>query len=145
MLDETVEQIAQLKARIASPTGERVPEDQIVVEGEMLPTARNGNVVIGVTVRLGRNIMMGGALVSLAQGSLHFFLPFCSLPSSACFPFPLGFVPHVYRIAKNSWGPKWGEQGFVRVRRNINSASGICGLAIDASFPKNGAVITRQS
>ena len=38
------------------------------------------------------------------------------------------------RIVKNSWGAKWGENGYIRMQRNVKSSTGLCGLAIDASF-----------
>ncbi|KAK3143411.1 hypothetical protein QOZ80_4AG0299980 [Eleusine coracana subsp. coracana] len=45
-----------------------------------------------------------------------------------------------YWIVRNSWGPKWGEAGYVRMERNINATSGKCGIAMMASYPtKTGA------
>jgi cathepsin L len=41
-----------------------------------------------------------------------------------------------YFLVKNSWGPKWGERGFVKMARGVKGApSGMCGIAIDASYP----------
>ncbi|KAJ8638697.1 hypothetical protein MRB53_012964 [Persea americana] len=40
-----------------------------------------------------------------------------------------------YIIVKNSWGPKWGEKGYIRMKRNIGKSEGICGIYKMASYP----------
>ncbi|XP_062110507.1 vignain-like [Humulus lupulus] len=40
-----------------------------------------------------------------------------------------------YWIVKNSWGTDWGEKGFIRMERGIDAEEGLCGIAMDASYP----------
>ncbi|KAL8111723.1 hypothetical protein AgCh_019435 [Apium graveolens] len=40
-----------------------------------------------------------------------------------------------YWTVKNSWGPEWGEQGYIRMQRGIDAEEGICGIAMEASYP----------
>ncbi|EHA8586675.1 Senescence-specific cysteine protease SAG39 [Cocos nucifera] len=40
-----------------------------------------------------------------------------------------------YWMVKNSWGTEWGEQGYIRMRRGISDEQGLCGIAMQASYP----------
>ncbi|KAL5998281.1 hypothetical protein ACLOJK_009220 [Asimina triloba] len=40
-----------------------------------------------------------------------------------------------YWTVKNSWGTEWGEKGYIRMRRGISEKEGLCGIAMDASYP----------
>jgi len=40
-----------------------------------------------------------------------------------------------YWKVKNSWGSSWGDSGYIMIGRNANAKEGICGIAMEPSYP----------
>ncbi|KAL1104117.1 hypothetical protein V6Z11_D04G045700 [Gossypium hirsutum] len=40
-----------------------------------------------------------------------------------------------YWLVKNSWVSSWGEEGYIRMQRDVDAKEGLCGIAMQASYP----------
>ena len=40
-----------------------------------------------------------------------------------------------YWIVRNSWGKYFGEEGYIRLARNVDDKRGMCGIAMQPSYP----------
>lgn len=49
-----------------------------------------------------------------------------------------------YWIVKNSWGLEWGEEGYVRMERGGAAKEGLCGIAMQASYPVKSSTRPRR-
>ena len=40
-----------------------------------------------------------------------------------------------YWLVRNSWGPNWGDKGYLKIARSPDGTTGVCGIACCAQYP----------
>ena len=101
----------------------------------MHAVARHGPVSIGVDASHGWQLYKNGVM-HMKQG-FHPFKPSCSSKANkmdhgvAIVGYGTTDEGEDYWIVRNSWGPHWGEQGYIRLGRGQNT----CGVANAAVYP----------
>jgi len=72
-----------------------------------------------------------GAVFSSVFGTLKLPIPIIGFNSVLKI-----FLPFSFSIKNNSWGPTWGDDGYIKIERSESTNdAGVCGIAMQPSFP----------
>ena len=84
-------------------------------------------------------------VIGVNAGSFHFRYYSSGILTGGCTSFDLDHSVLLvgagvdsgtpYWKVKNSWGPQWGEQGLIRIYRDLDNKIALCGLNRDAKYP----------